>query len=270
MKTISFAQMKGGTGKTTVAYNLSCKLAETQKVLVIDFDQQCNISSDFCFDIFDESAATVADIFENIETDPLDIVIPAPIPELPNLDLIPSTMYLNGTEQLLFTRAYREQAMSHYIEKNKNFFQYYDYVIFDTGPNVGIINQNAFFVSDHIILVSDPDVNAAQAAHVFLRLWNTARSFTNIPDHVDGLIINNVERTKISSKMNDFVDSNETLSKIRLKHTIPHTTRFKECREQNKPIHLLKTKSKDEENSRQRAENAVTELITEMKEKGLL
>lgn len=270
MKVITFATMKGGSGKTTITFNLAAQLAKDSKVLLIDFDAQCNLSSNFKFDIFDENIPTVANIFEKFDADPLDIIIYAPISELPNLDFMPSTMYLYGTELSLASRSMREQVMQNYMEKNKKVFEYYDYVIFDTAPNMGIINQNAFFVSDHIILVSDPSVNSAQGANIFLILWGRAREYTKIPDHVDGFIINNVERTKILDRFYKYVNTHPVLSKIQFKEKIPHTTRFRECDDSNLPIQLLQKKNKKDELSRLKAEQAIERLVEEMKERGIL
>lgn len=119
MKTLCFAQMKGGTGKTTISYNIACILAEHAKVLVVDFDPQCNLSSNFCFDVFDEDAKTVADMLDNIKIDPLDIVIPSPLKELPNLDLFPSTTYLFGSEISLISKTARESVMKSYMKRTK-------------------------------------------------------------------------------------------------------------------------------------------------------
>lgn len=270
MKKICFAQMKGGTGKTTIAFNVACMLAEHSRVLVIDCDSQCNLSSNLRFNIFDEEAYTVADLFENLDTDPLDILVQLPLEALPNLDLFPSTMYLSGTQVLLYSKPYREQYLKKYMERNNKFFSYYDYIIFDTGPNVEIINQNAFLVADDIILVTDPDCNSAQGADVFLRLWNSAREFSEKEDNVSGLVINNVEKTKISSKMENYVNNHPVLSKIRFQTMIPHTTRFKECADQNLPIQLLEAKGTFMNESKKRAERAINSLIAEMSERGIL
>ena len=46
MKIISLFNNKGGVGKTTLAFHLSCVLAEMgKKVLIIDLDPQCNITN---------------------------------------------------------------------------------------------------------------------------------------------------------------------------------------------------------------------------------
>lgn len=270
-KKISFGAMKGGTGKTTIAYNIACKLAIKYKVLVIDFDAQCNISANFCFDIFNEESMSVANIFEDINTDPLKVLITSPLEELPNLDLFPSTIYLNGTEMNLHSRPMRELIMDNYIKKNWQFFSFYDYIIFDTGPNMGIINQNAFFISDSIVLCIDPDCNSARGADTYIKLWNDALEYAfRYENRINGLIINNVERTKISKKFETYINEHSVLSKIKFRHTLPHTTRFKECAEQNKPVFLLETSSKAEKRSKDKADCAIELLIMEMQERSVL
>lgn len=263
--------MKGGTGKTSMTFNLAGCIARTAKVLVIDFDSQCNLSSNFNFDIFteDPTVKTVADIFDDFNTDPWDIVVPSPIPQLPDLDLFPSTMYLYGTELNLSTRSMREQIMQNYMKRNSTFFEQYDYVIFDTGPNMGLINQNAFFVSDHIVLVTDPDCNSAKGAHVFLTLWNTAREFSGLDNNVHALIVNNAERIKIVGELNEYIMQHPYLSTIYIDSPVIHTTRFKECSAQNVPIYFLKTENKQQEESRLKAEASIDNLMQHLIERGI-
>ena len=269
-KIITIATMKGGTGKTTLVFNLACMLASQYKVLAIDLDQQCNLSSNFGYDIFDESQPSVADMFEDLKTDPLDVVLLRPIEAIANLDLVPSTMYLQGTELTLANAIARETIFLKYMENHQDFFNHYDYIIFDTAPNFGICTQNSLFASDHILLVTDPDCNSARGADLFLYYWNKCRMYTDQPDKVSGLIINNVERTRITAQTIEYITSHPVLSKLVMNTTIPHTTRFKECGLQNLPIHMLETKTGQEEKSRQKAEKAMLELITELKERGVI
>lgn len=267
---VTFATMKGGTGKTTVSYNIACMLARQSKVLAIDFDPQGNLSSNLKYDIYDETLPSVADIFDDLEADPYEIMVPEPLEQLPNLDLLPSTSCLDATELQLVSASYREHVFEVYMERNADFFNHYDYIIIDTAPRFGLITQNALFLTDHIVLVTDPDVNSPRGADIFLSHWKKARAYQKSEEKVDGLIINNLERTKISGKLIDYIDGHPVLSRIRFDTMIPHTTRFKECGEQNLPIFLLNTKSIKEEKSKQAAEEAFENLINEMKGKGIL
>ena len=48
MKIVTFAAIKGGVGKTTLAYNLGEDLAKKGKsVLFLDIDHQCNLTQTY-------------------------------------------------------------------------------------------------------------------------------------------------------------------------------------------------------------------------------
>lgn len=270
-KIISFATMKGGTGKTTDCYNLACSIARTSNVLAIDVDPQGNLSSNLNFDVFteDEHVKTVADIFDDYDARPEDLIIYSPIEECPTLDLMPSTMFLNGTEMMLVTRTSRERILKNYIKKNMDFFSCYDYILFDTGPNMGIINQNAFFASDHIILICDPDVNSAKGAKIFCKLWELARQYTDEPDNVDALIINNWERNILTRECLEYIISQPKFNSILLQSTIPHSVRYKEAIKQNVPVYLLNTRRKKDEESKQKASESIDMVLQELIERGI-
>ena len=53
MKIITMATLKGGAGKTINTFNISGILAESNKILLIDVDPQCNLSSNCGMDVSD-------------------------------------------------------------------------------------------------------------------------------------------------------------------------------------------------------------------------
>lgn len=172
---ISFINMKGGVGKTTLAVNVAYALAyyHQEKVLLVDVDPQFNTTQylvfpeDYVAYLKDENKLTVFDIFRG---GPL--MMPStvgrgfkeirPAPTLKNttisiyneegkLDLIPSALELmtleasdRGTENLLarFLKSIRGA---------------YDYIILDCPPTTSIFTVSAFIASDSFITPVKPD-----------------------------------------------------------------------------------------------------------------
>lgn len=77
--------------KTLNTFNIAGILAENSKVLLIDIDPQCDLTSNCGIDSSNTEVKTIRDIFENlpkIQPAAKEVIMKAPIPELPNLDLI--------------------------------------------------------------------------------------------------------------------------------------------------------------------------------------
>ena len=68
MKKIVLFNHKGGVSKTTTTFNLGWKFAEKgRKVLLVDGDPQCNLTSLFLGETFDEYYEDQETKFENIK-----------------------------------------------------------------------------------------------------------------------------------------------------------------------------------------------------------
>jgi len=270
-KKICFATLKGGVGKTTLSYMIGCSLARTAKVLMVDLDPQCNLSANFNKDIFSKDAFfTIGDIFPDPhlnlpEVEPGDLILKSGIEKLPDLDLIASNMYLYGSELALAQQSMREQKISLYLKEHQDFFDYYDYIIFDCSPSMGLINQNAFFACDHIILVTDPDCNSARGGDVFMELWDGIR-MKGTPSKIDALIMNSLERTKVTKELINYIQEHKVFSKIVLQNTVPHLTAFKESILLNLPVCLNPKRTA----SVKAADAAIENVIDELIERGIL
>lgn len=144
MKIITFSAIKGGVGKTTLAYNYGEWLAKRgYKVLFIDLDHQCNLTQ--TYNVF-ESEGTVADIF----TRKGNVVIHQ-VKE--NIDLIAGYIRLDKLEKELETKSYKDMLLYMWFEDNyesKN-LEKYDYVLIDSHPDFSTATRNAVIVS-HIVL----------------------------------------------------------------------------------------------------------------------
>lgn len=121
---------------------------------------------------------SVKDIFENLpknQPTAQEVILKAPIPELPNLDLIPSSILLFKTEKAMSMKNNREHILEYFINNNREYLQKYDYIILDTNPSMSIVNTNAFYIADSIILSSDISTNSISGAELFCALWEDDR-----------------------------------------------------------------------------------------------
>jgi len=136
-KIITIANQKGGTGKTTTACNLGNALADMgEKVLLVDFDPQSNLSMSFGIERPDELTVSMHDILTLImDTDPLpeknEYIIHGE-----KIDIIPCNINLSVTEINLRTEVGGEHTLSELLEPLR---EDYNYIIIDTNPYLGLL-----------------------------------------------------------------------------------------------------------------------------------
>ena len=241
MKVIAVGTLKGGTGKTTVTFNLGGALAEKHRVLLVDIDPQCNLSNNAGVDITEQDTYSSRDIFETPGVLPEDLVVNCPIEQLPNLDIIPSNILLTATELHIGSRAARERIMKNYFEDHKNFFEQYDYILIDTNPSMGIVNQNAFLMADSIILVTDVDDNSRIGLQLFMYLWEEIRNDLRKPNNIKALVINKADmRTTLTEQIMEYCQEDEELSEILVPQTIRAKVAFAKAALKKLPVTLYK------------------------------
>jgi len=247
LRIITLGTLKGGTGKTSSIFNLAGIISEHHKVLLIDCDPQTNLSLNCGVDITANAIKTVKNIFDGNAT-AKDVIFKNPIKELPNIDIIPSSIELTATEMQIVSRAGRENILKNFLLDNKEVLSDYDYILIDTNPSMGIVNQNAFLIADSIILVSDVSLNGIQGAELFITLWGDARKHLRKNDNIKALIINNFDkRIKLSGELVDYCKDNESIRDIVLETTIPASVQVKNteiehrtinCLHKNSPVHI--------------------------------
>jgi len=141
---ISFANQKGGVGKTTSCVNIaSCAAARGLRVLLIDEDPQGNSTSGVGISK-KNIEKTVYDVLLN-DADPAECVIQT---EFKNLSIVPSNLNLAGAEFELFDIEHRERRLGKFIEKCEN----YDLIVIDCPPSLSMLTINALTASDGVII----------------------------------------------------------------------------------------------------------------------
>lgn len=142
-----FFNFKGGTGKTSLCYQISAFFALCGfKILVIDCDPQAHLSHSLGFDIY-EDYRTLYDIVVNKVSfeDTIQSVYP-------NLDCLPSNLSLTRLELPLSQMTNREKIFSKLIEPVKS---KYDFIFVDTNPTISTLNRNMILAADELNIVCE-------------------------------------------------------------------------------------------------------------------
>ena len=175
MKQIVLFNNKGGVGKTTFIQHLGYALEKQGKrVLFVDADPQCNLTSYICSDqeidsfwkgrnsIYYAVSPLISGVGEIDEK-----VVPHQIKNR-NIWIVPGDLLLSDFEQFLSERwvdvlAGREigfrgtSAIYRFIEKWAG-ANNIDYVLIDVGPNLGALNRAVLLGCDYFIVPMVPDL----------------------------------------------------------------------------------------------------------------
>ncbi|MEK7851908.1 MAG: ParA family protein [Deltaproteobacteria bacterium] len=144
---ISIENQKGGCGKTTTAVNLSAGLALFgMKTLLVDMDPQGNASMTYGVNI-EDIPISMADVL----LDP-EIEMKYNIFNKGSIHIAPSNPTLNYAEERLHTMKGKVTRLK---EKLREVEGYYDYIVIDCPPNIGILTTNALMASKWVIVPVD-------------------------------------------------------------------------------------------------------------------
>lgn len=166
---ISFINLKGGVGKTTLTVNIGATLAKhhDKRVLLVDLDPQTNatvsvisqehwqersLSKQTIFNMFNDYLYSTEDF--NIR----DAIIPG-VSEIDNLDLLPSSLELieiqDDIPKVSNPYVNSVDVLGNCLSLIK---EEYDYILIDCPPNLGIITLNGITISDYYIVPTIPDI----------------------------------------------------------------------------------------------------------------
>ena len=142
---LTLVNQKGGVGKTTTAVNLSAYLAAAgNKVLLIDVDPQANASAGVGIKVLDTEQHLYHLLFEPSLVD--GIVRKTAVQ---NLHLVPSHGDLAGANIDLVNVESREYKLQRLVEVLR---PYYDYILIDCPPSLGLLTINALVAADQLLI----------------------------------------------------------------------------------------------------------------------
>lgn len=179
-KIISFANQKGGVGKTTSAINIAAAIGlKGKKTLLLDCDPQGNASSGVGIRRNRIGATTYDILIGRARAE--DAIIKT---EYKNLSVLPSSMSLAAAELELADLEDRAFRLKNALESVKND---YDYIFIDCPPSLGMLTINALTASDGVIVPMQCEYFSLEGLTQILstvkqvkRLYNPDLSLTGI------------------------------------------------------------------------------------------
>ena len=181
-KIISFANQKGGVGKTTSCVNIAASLGVLGfKVLIIDLDPQGNATSGVGISKKGLKATTKELLTGEIPVGQI-------IQETPykNLHVIPTNTALAGAEFELFDIDEPEFRIKKSLESVKD---NYDYILIDCPPSLGMLTINAFTASDGVIVPMQCEFYALEGLSQLMVTINRIKRMYNPELSITGILI---------------------------------------------------------------------------------
>ena len=167
-KVVSFMNMKGGVGKTTLCLSLGYHLAkyENKRVLFIDLDPQFNLTQSLLNE-YNLTDSYLNNDFKNMDICNIFTIDSPTLGEQAKIHSADEIIYkLEGTNlHIIFGSIYlikvspsegKKYRLKNFIEKN-NLRREYDYIFIDCPPTISLYTSAALHCSDYYIVPNRVD-----------------------------------------------------------------------------------------------------------------
>lgn len=192
-KVISFANHKGGVGKTCSCVNLGAGISnfgkQGKQVLLIDLDPQANLSLSLGIR---EPAKSIYEALHGKCT-----LAQALIKVSDKLHVIPATLDLSGAELELAAETGREMILKELIDPIK---KNYDFILIDCPPSLGLLTLNALTASDQVYIPLQAQFLATQGLAKLNEVIEKVKKKLNKKLEIGGVFLTQFDNRKVLNR----------------------------------------------------------------------
>lgn len=235
MKTITFALQKGGTGKTSISVSTAVQLAENgKKVLLLDADPQGNATTWLGIE---EISVELADVL--MKKNPAkDAIIST---QVENLSIIPTASL--DSDLRLYSKTLATQQpfiIKHLCREVKEEF---DFLIIDTSPSFGALEESCFLASDEAITVLNIDEFSSDGLITFMQNIDSLKDrYDTDKPKIDKIILNSRDLRLVQQA--DYLEKIKSATDSKL-YIVPVDQSFRKAQSVHVPVQYLEGTKKE-------------------------
>ncbi|MEQ8580054.1 MAG: ParA family protein [Balneola sp.] len=201
---LTFTNLKGGVGKTTSTANVGSALAKLgYKVLLVDWDQQGNLTKFFGIDKVDNLKTLFQALIHEPESEEFydpEKLSPYEVPlykgnlyllaadfELSKFDALFGQPGLQGSEYVLAS------ALSPFLDD-------FDFILIDTAPSLSRLTLNAYYASDFLIIPLEPGGFSSEGLNKILNIKSKAKKHAKIDLKIAGVFFSRTKPNTVLTK----------------------------------------------------------------------
>ena len=235
MKTISFALQKGGTGKTSISVSTAVTLAEKGKnVLLLDADPQGNATTWLGVD---EISIELADVLmkKSLVKEALTKT------SVENLSIIPTASL--DSDLRLYSKTLATQQpfiIKHLCREVKDDF---DFLIIDTSPSFGALEESCFLASDEAVTVLNIDEFSSDGLITFMQNIDSLKErYDTDKPKMNKIVLNSRDLRLI--QQSDYLERIKSATDSKL-YIVPVDQSFRKAQSVHIPIQYLEGVKKE-------------------------
>ena len=235
MKSITFALQKGGTGKTSISVSAAVQLAENgKKVLLMDADPQGNATTWLGINTI---SVELADVLMK-KCSSQDAIVKT---KVDNLKIIP-TATLNSDLRLYSKTLATQQPfiIKHICREIKDNF---DFLIIDTSPSFGALEESCFLASDEAVTVLNIDEFSTDGLITFMQNIDSLKErYDTDKPKMDKIILNSRDLRLVQQA--DYLEKIRKATESKL-YIVPVDQGFRKAQSVHIPIQYLEGVKKE-------------------------